>query len=65
MCADDSSDDELEAPLHANVIGSRVQSDDLFGNQGTFDGNNYEAPDWDEVSSLISFDAEEHKYVTR
>lgn len=56
--------DETAAPLHASILGSRI-ADDLLAKQGTFDGNNYDAPEWEEVSPLISFDAEEHKYVTR
>jgi hypothetical protein len=56
--------------MHA-LPGSRVELDEsleereqpLYG--GTFDGTHYDSQNWEEMTSLLSFDGKEHKYVMR
>jgi hypothetical protein len=58
------------APMHA-LPGSRIELSEsleeseqpLYG--GTFDGTHYNYQNWEEMTSLLSFDGEEHKYVMR
>jgi hypothetical protein len=71
--AEDSYDFEeaATAPMHA-LPGSRIEPDEslelieqqpLYG--GTFDGTHYDSQNWEEMTLLLSFDGEEHKYVMR
>jgi hypothetical protein len=56
--------------MHA-LPGSRIELSEtldkseqpLYG--GTFDGTHYDSQNWEEMTSLLSFDGEEHKYVMR
>jgi hypothetical protein len=70
--AEDSYDFEeaAAAPMHA-LPGSRIELEatcdmdeqPLYG--GTFDATHYDSQNWEEMTSLLSFDGEEHKYVMR
>lgn len=73
--AEDSydADEAAAAPMHA-LPGSRIEPDEtyeayeqseepLYG--GSFDATHYDSQNWEQMTSLLSFDGEEHKYLMR
>lgn len=57
-----SIEDVTSASMHYQ-LGSKIEQEEpLYGGELLGGENNY---DWEELTALLSFDGEEHKYVTR